>query len=91
MLSFLSCLYCFSYLTSAILFKADEKFQRRLEGKSNKDRTSRIAAEAEALAAQALLRRKQTKKQMCHKHEQSTKNNHSQLLTSLTQVAMTLD
>jgi hypothetical protein len=46
--------------------------------------------EAEALAAQALLR-KQTKKQMCHKHEQSTQNNHSQLLTSLTQVAMTLD
>ncbi len=35
-----------------IFFKADEKFQRRLEGKSNKDRTSRIAAEAEALAAQ---------------------------------------
>ena len=52
MLSCLSCLYCFSYLTSAILFKADEKFQRKLEEKSNKDRTNRIAAEAEALAAQ---------------------------------------
>ncbi len=35
-----------------IFFKADEKFQRKLEEKSNKDRTNRIAAEAEALAAQ---------------------------------------
>ena len=35
-----------------IFFKADEKFQRKLEGKSNKDRTKRIAAEAEAVAAQ---------------------------------------
>jgi hypothetical protein len=35
-----------------IFFKADEKFQRKLEGKSNKDRTNRIAVEAETVAAQ---------------------------------------
>ncbi len=35
-----------------LFFKADKKYQRKLEGKSNKDRANRIAAEAEAFAAQ---------------------------------------
>jgi len=38
------CLVFIAFLLSLplIFFKADEKFQRKLEGKSNKDRTNRI-------------------------------------------------